>query len=439
MTTQFKAFTDASPLAVGTTLQASILDCLVLAQGCIVQGGVPVLSGSLTLAQPATVAVVNTGTSGGSPIPTSISLTFAASRDTYVDLDTAGVYHQPNVANNAAAPTLTANSVRLYKAVANGSAVTAIQQIAPNAPLPPTGISAASETGSSTPLGPTSTLADNIARIWQVLGPITGLTQTTIGVDSTEADTDDSLAGGSLLSNMDRIRYAWATALGLPSWQTQVMVNTKEVILSDGTNSASPALAGVVTTPTVPTATANRGVLSAGPSPFSGSGAGHFVGRATGTELAVNGPSSYNGDLLDLQVAGQARFRVTSRGELIGGLGTFPTMQPTFFVTLPFTQAALVPGATDQCGQVFIQTTNANVTLTAGNIIGMGFIQSSQLPSSRAPKAILVQPADSNQFWQYGQLNYQPANNACFVGFLILRTSPTFTCFNVTYSYQIFW
>ncbi len=51
---------------------------------------------------------------------------YAVSSDTYVDLSDAGVFTYPAVANGAAAPAVTANSIRLFKVVTNASVITTI-------------------------------------------------------------------------------------------------------------------------------------------------------------------------------------------------------------------------------------------------------------------------------------------------------------------------
>lgn len=58
------------------------------------------------------------------------SNTFTASSDTYIDVDYNGNVTYNAVANNASAPALTANSIRIAKVVTNGSAITAILQTA---------------------------------------------------------------------------------------------------------------------------------------------------------------------------------------------------------------------------------------------------------------------------------------------------------------------
>lgn len=68
---------------------------------------------------------------GGVRVPVSAitSRTFTASKDTYVSVNNAGTVAYSEVANNAAPPTLPANSVWLAKVVTNGSAVTSVADI----------------------------------------------------------------------------------------------------------------------------------------------------------------------------------------------------------------------------------------------------------------------------------------------------------------------
>lgn len=60
----------------------------------------------------------------------SLTNTYSASQDTYVDLDSTGVFHYVAVANNATPPAVTTNSLRLAKVVTNGTAVTAFNIVA---------------------------------------------------------------------------------------------------------------------------------------------------------------------------------------------------------------------------------------------------------------------------------------------------------------------
>ncbi len=63
-----------------------------------------------------------------------------------------------------------------------------------------------------------------------------------------------------------------------------------------------------------PTATADYGLLSIGNGLFDGTTSGHFSGSSSGTYLAVNAASGYAGNLIDLQVAGSSKFKVTNDG-----------------------------------------------------------------------------------------------------------------------------
>ena len=63
------------------------------------------------------------------PIAAIGSYTFTASQDTYIDLDYDGNPYYLPVANNAAAPALTANAQRIAKIVTNGTGITSIVQL----------------------------------------------------------------------------------------------------------------------------------------------------------------------------------------------------------------------------------------------------------------------------------------------------------------------
>lgn len=58
----------------------------------------------------------------------------------------------------------------------------------------------------------------------------------------------------------------------------------------------------------------SQGLLSLGPGPWDGISTGHFVGSSLGTLLAGAVPSSFGGNLLDLQAGGASTFRVDSGG-----------------------------------------------------------------------------------------------------------------------------
>ncbi len=63
-----------------------------------------------------------------------------------------------------------------------------------------------------------------------------------------------------------------------------------------------------------PGATTALGLFSVGAGPFDGSSSGHFTGNGSGTQIAGNAPSGYNGNLIDLQVFGVPRFSVGATG-----------------------------------------------------------------------------------------------------------------------------
>ena len=68
--------------------------------------------------------------------------------------------------------------------------------------------------------------------------------------------------------------------------------------------------------PVAPTASANYGLVSLGSGAFNGSTSGFFTGVAAGTVIAVNLASGGTSDLLNMQVAGVNRFKVSSVGQV---------------------------------------------------------------------------------------------------------------------------
>lgn len=94
----------------------------------VVSGGIWSLVSGLNGTMTALTAYINGYRSSIVAVPTK---GFTASKDTYVDvLNTAGVFTlvYTEVANNASAPSLAANSIRLAKVVTNGSAITSVVQ-----------------------------------------------------------------------------------------------------------------------------------------------------------------------------------------------------------------------------------------------------------------------------------------------------------------------
>jgi hypothetical protein len=64
-----------------------------------------------------------------------------------------------------------------------------------------------------------------------------------------------------------------------------------------------------------PTASANYGLVSLGSGAFDGATSGFFTGVAAGTVIAVNLASGGTSDLLNMQVAGIGRFKISSAGK----------------------------------------------------------------------------------------------------------------------------
>jgi len=64
-----------------------------------------------------------------------------------------------------------------------------------------------------------------------------------------------------------------------------------------------------------PTASANYGLVSLGSGAFDGATSGFFTGVAAGTAIAVNLASGGTSDLLNMQVAGVGRFKISSAGK----------------------------------------------------------------------------------------------------------------------------
>lgn len=91
----------------------------------VVSGNVPATSTTLTTTIPAQVAYVI----GQRVNKASEDHTFTASTDTYIDLGTNGTYTYVEVANGAAAPAVTANSIRLFKIVTDASSITTVTDL----------------------------------------------------------------------------------------------------------------------------------------------------------------------------------------------------------------------------------------------------------------------------------------------------------------------
>ncbi len=93
-------------------------------------------------------------------------------------------------------------------------------------------------------------------------------------------------------------------------------VSSSSLVYDNGTNvgigTATPY--GKLNVYGAPTASANYGTLSIGGGAFDGATSGKFVGSASGTSLAVNEASAYTGNLMDLQVGGNSKFKIENNG-----------------------------------------------------------------------------------------------------------------------------
>ncbi len=73
--------------------------------------------------------------------------------------------------------------------------------------------------------------------------------------------------------------------------------------------------------PVAPGASANYGNISMGSGAFDGSTSGFYVGSSSGTQLAINTASTFAGDMINAQNAGNSLFRVRSVSGAATGLG----------------------------------------------------------------------------------------------------------------------
>ena len=88
-----------------------------------------VFTGLLPPTSATLISITTAGTayiSGTRVAKDATSNTYTASKDTYVDLSNNGTYTYAEVANGAAEPATTSNSIRLVKVVTNGTAVTSV-------------------------------------------------------------------------------------------------------------------------------------------------------------------------------------------------------------------------------------------------------------------------------------------------------------------------
>jgi hypothetical protein len=118
--------------------------------------------------------------------------------------------------------------------------------------------------------------------------------------------------GASLSTQALTLQPADETHPGVLSTGTQAIGGTKGFSDSVGVGTTSPV--SKLHVASAPTASANYGLVSIGSGAFDGATAGFFVGSASGTGYGMNAASGYVGNLVDLQVAGASKFKVSSSG-----------------------------------------------------------------------------------------------------------------------------
>jgi len=99
----------------------------------------------------------------------------------------------------------------------------------------------------------------------------------------------------------------------------------------------------------------NYGRLSVGTGSWDGSSSGYFSGSVNGTQIAVNAPSGFSGNILDFQAGGSSKFTVD--GSLQGRLGIVgPIIQKNVTIVANDTTPS-VSG-----GNIFVTSANTGAT-----------------------------------------------------------------------------
>jgi len=91
--------------------------------------------------------------------------------------------------------------------------------------------------------------------------------------------------------------------------------------------------------PVAPTASSNYGLVSLGNGAFNGSTLGYFTGNAAGTLIAGNLASGSTSDLMNLQVGGVSKFKITSNGTFTCGNASSTTISNDGFATFQYVDA----------------------------------------------------------------------------------------------------
>lgn len=79
-----------------------------------------------------------------------------------------------------------------------------------------------------------------------------------------------------------------------------------------------------------PEATFRHGVLNIGDGVFDGVNSGRYVGSMSGTYLAINAASGFQGDFIDLQLAGIAYIKLDASGNVVNYVGTYLGLRNPF-------------------------------------------------------------------------------------------------------------
>jgi len=217
---------DQGPGSAGTTLNAALLDAVVVAQSHVYNYTIPATSATLTQTFPSSEVTFNNGDNTGSKVVVaSSSFTLTASNDNYIDVTPGGAYVLAgSVAINAAAPAIGTGNVRVYKATTGASTVAVIVIAGPTQPLNVTQVQNAVQ------LNPASQQAGSIN--------VSALTGATLGLTG--------LAGGlyrnvAYQQNAHHMYLGTATTPGTTGWTSVYPINNVDFPVT-GTTTRGGAL-----------------------------------------------------------------------------------------------------------------------------------------------------------------------------------------------------